>query len=1335
MSDPQEQRVALAFRERFWSDREAGRDLGLSEYLGLFPGNEEVVAREYLLALSELRSGEGGESVERSEGNRLGPYRLIKELGRGGQGVVWLAEDARLGRKVALKVLSGLGARAESTLARFRREAELASKLDHPGICGVHDTGIEGGVPYIAMRYVDGESLADRVSRLASPAGDFASTVHISLNDDTDALPAKEPAAAAKTSVDRAELDRIVAIFELAANALHAAHEVGIVHRDIKPGNIMISKDGQPLLLDFGLARDDSDHAGPSLTQTGDLFGTPAYMSPEQITGRRVRLDRRSDIYSLGVSLYQCLTLKRPFEAPTRESLYQAILTKEAQPARRLNREIPADLEVVLQCAMAKDRDKRYQTAADFAEDLRRVRCGEPILAKKVSMIGRAWRWSKRRPAAAALLAVLFLGIPTISGLGVWYWTHLDDVRAQERAQILEAVEDQLEIGFYELHHGDPEIALAAFEEALSIDARSPEAAVGLALSHNKMGEREAALQVLERASRMVAAPQALLPVKADVLRSLGKAALADALLLDAPKPDNALTWFIAGTRAMDRGHAVGQETTKGKAAFTEAEGHLHRAALASPRPRRAYLFELAHARGHCECEGAIVAADALQALWPRSAVGWYWSGFSTTAIDPQRSVSALHEAIRLEPDLVKAHFHLGASLSRQGKLDDAIATYRETIRIDPDHAPAHVNLGNSLAKQDKLDEAIAAYREAIRLKPNEASTHYNLGVTLGIQDSLVEAAASYREAIRLKRDYPEAHFNLGDISLRQAKFDEAVAYLREAIRLKVNVEHAHLRLGRALMSLGKFDEAVTAYREATQLHPDDPEAHCRLGDGLDSLGKLDESVAAYREAIRLNPEYSVAHFNLGLTLKKQGKFNESISTFQVAARLDPNNAEVHYTLGLILNTQGNSDDAAAAYREAIRLRPDFVDAHVNLGALLMRRGDLNEGVAAIREAIRLNPNFAPAHINLSVALDKQGKLDEAVTALREAIRLKPELELAHYNVGNILYRQRKFGEAVAANREAIRQTPGFALAHYNLGLALNAQGKHDEAVAAYREALRLNPDHVEAQVSIGNAHQQKGRLDEAIVAYREAVRLNPHFAQAHVNLGGALQRQGKLDEAVDSLGAAIRMNPAHVEAHGRLGGVLAQQGKFAEAIAACREALRLKPDDASGHFQLGTVFGKQGRLDEAIASIQEAVRLAPENQQFQRTLDWALGQRKSSRERVAKLRADIEREPENPRLLNDLAWLLVDPVGDASIREPKEALPLARKAVELSGRRDARILDTLAVALAANSELKEAVIVQEEILKLMNGKDVPNMTVADAEAALERYRKALAASDEGKRR
>jgi len=218
------------------------------------------------------------------DSQRVGPYRLVRELGRGGQAIVWLAEDSRIGRQVALKMLPHLGPGGEEALRRFRREAEVAARLEHPGICSVFEAEIDHGTPYIAMRYVAGETLARRLA----------------VARDAQAAPP-----------DRGALRDLALLFEKAARALHAAHEAGIVHRDVKPANLMITPEGEPVVLDFGLARED-DASAPALSLTGEVSGTPAYMSPEQMTGRS-RPDRRTDVWSLGIALYEAATLAHPF--------------------------------------------------------------------------------------------------------------------------------------------------------------------------------------------------------------------------------------------------------------------------------------------------------------------------------------------------------------------------------------------------------------------------------------------------------------------------------------------------------------------------------------------------------------------------------------------------------------------------------------------------------------------------------------------------------------------------------------------------------------------------------------------------------------------------------------------------------------------------------------------------------------------------------------------------------------------------------------------------------------------------------------------------------------
>ena len=225
----------------------------------------------------------------------LGPYRVQEELGRGGQAVVYLAEDDRLGRKVALKVLDVVRAGGSAAVERFQREAEAASRLDHPHICRIHETGEEDGTAYIAMGFYEGQPLSDLVrdARIWTEEGGPSGLFSLPGAGISSAR-LRRRSSGAHGATGRDQVLKTLALLEKTARALDHAHEEGLVHRDIKPHNIMVTPDGEPVILDFGLAHDeDTMH---SLTMTGDLVGTPAYMSPEQLLAKRVTLDRRTDI-------------------------------------------------------------------------------------------------------------------------------------------------------------------------------------------------------------------------------------------------------------------------------------------------------------------------------------------------------------------------------------------------------------------------------------------------------------------------------------------------------------------------------------------------------------------------------------------------------------------------------------------------------------------------------------------------------------------------------------------------------------------------------------------------------------------------------------------------------------------------------------------------------------------------------------------------------------------------------------------------------------------------------------------------------------------------------
>jgi serine/threonine protein kinase/formylglycine-generating enzyme required for sulfatase activity len=372
------------FVEHWVADRLAGRDADLAEYLRLYPGAESAVAKCFaeLDALGPTAPPSVPDAPASDATSGVGPFRFLRELGRGGQATVYLAHDLRFDRRVAVKVLDGAGPRFEAAARRLKREAEIVGKLNHPALCAVFDAGFERGRGFVAMRHVEGETWQRRIAQRRERSG----------------LPDKDEVRVATEFV------------AATARALHAAHEAGVVHRDVKPGNLMIAPDGAPVVLDFGLAHDAAADGAP-LTATGEVFGTPGYMAPEQVRGADGRPDRRIDVFALGASLYEAVTLKRAFDGPTRDAVLSAVVNDDPPDARRINPAVGADLAVVIETALAKEPRRRYATAAAFADDLGRVLRREPVLARPLGVVGRAALWARRRPAVASLLAVIVFGL------------------------------------------------------------------------------------------------------------------------------------------------------------------------------------------------------------------------------------------------------------------------------------------------------------------------------------------------------------------------------------------------------------------------------------------------------------------------------------------------------------------------------------------------------------------------------------------------------------------------------------------------------------------------------------------------------------------------------------------------------------------------------------------------------------------------------------------------------------------------------------------------------------------------------------------------------------
>jgi WD40 repeat protein/serine/threonine protein kinase len=469
--------------EELTAKLQAGEAVDADAILRAHPEHAEQLrqllpALEMLVGLSGSRE-ESGPAPDSVAGT-LGDFRILREVGRGGMGIVYEAEQISLGRRVALKVLPFAGALDPKRLQRFKTEAQAAAHLQHQHIVPVYYVGCERGVHFYAMQFIEGHTLAAVIRDLrqlggpqapagagptaaaGSLAGELASgrwapaqrnggdprpTTSYAPDPGLPPTSPAEPPTAPAAALSTERSTRSTAFFRTAAHlgvqaaeALEHAHGLGVLHRDVKPANLMVNADGRLWVTDFGLARLGND-AG--LTMTGDLLGTLRYMSPEQALAGRVAVDGRTDVYSLGVTLYELLTLEPAYNGRSREEVLRQVAFEEPRPPRKLNPAVPAELETIVLKAMAKAPEERYATAQELADDLRRYLDDKPIKAKRPSLRQRAAKWARRHKtlvrAAVVLLVLAVAGLAAGTLLVVQEQARTAQVQAQAATDLAAA--------------------------------------------------------------------------------------------------------------------------------------------------------------------------------------------------------------------------------------------------------------------------------------------------------------------------------------------------------------------------------------------------------------------------------------------------------------------------------------------------------------------------------------------------------------------------------------------------------------------------------------------------------------------------------------------------------------------------------------------------------------------------------------------------------------------------------------------------------------------------------------------------------------------------------
>jgi tetratricopeptide (TPR) repeat protein len=775
--------------ESFIEERRSGSSIGAREFGSrhAYLGPDLIDALESLEMFAAARPPVFAHPLR--PGAQIGAYRIVREIGRGGMGVVFEAIEQPLGRRVALKCLPPEAVSRPSARARFEREAAITSQLDHSGICTVYSAGVSEDQAWIAMRFVEGETLAERIAAARAGGERWLSLPEAS-------------------GPPRARVLAIAHCIARVARALTEAHARGFVHRDVKPSNVMITPAGEPVLLDFGLASAADADAG--LTRTGDLPGTPTYLAPETISGGFSPPDARCDVYSLGVTLYECLALAPPFSGPTRDALYHAILSDAPPPIADPDSALPRDLHVVLATALERDRSRRYAEAADLAADLERVVAGLPITARPISAVGRAARWMKREPRQAGLavgLAIAALGLAVLGGI---HLASRNRVQAAEALLSARDVEHRLVEAYHALALDDHARAETAFDDALSRDAANVEALAGRVLVSIDRHDADEARRRLERAPALA--------VFADLR------ALADGRALPAvetlPLADvDAFRLFVSGTRL--RRALITTPRSERPALAKQAYRRLTEAVLHSSTPRPLYYAERAFAASYTkDVEAARSAASSLLTQWPDDPGGMFAAAIALSDVDQAASTALLERVVELKPDF----------------------------------GPAWGTLAYRRSRAEQYQEGVVAGRTALRLNPRSFDALSATALCYTYLRCPEEARPLFARAVAVRPNTMEGWANWAQLELNEKQYELAADLLARGLACDVRDPQMNWWRGRALGLLERWPEARPHFELAVAFAPDNPAMWQGLLSATTALDDVDATELAVGRALELEP-------------------------------------------------------------------------------------------------------------------------------------------------------------------------------------------------------------------------------------------------------------------------------------------------------------------------------------------------------------------------------------------------------------------------------------------------------------------------------------------------
>ena len=1112
---------------------------------------QEIMARHPRIGEELLECLEGYIDSEPASGKdwplgSLGDYTLRRQIGRGGMGVVYEAWENSMDRRVALKVLPPGVAVDARALHRFVREAKTAGQLSHPNVVSVYGMGLKEQTPFYAMEFVAGETLAQLLDRL------------------------KTAGPEAQTPFGKKDEFRYFAtlaeVFAAVADGLQHAHSKGIIHRDIKPSNLILDREGRLRILDFGLARLEGQE---SLTMSGDIVGTPLYMSPEQARRKKIPVDHRTDIYSLGTTLYELIAGRPPFQGKDHQDTLSQIIERDPPEPRSLNPRAPRDLETIVLRCLRKDQADRYGTAEALGQDLRRFVRGDPIEARPQSRWERAARRLARHRLRIAGGAVVLAALAAIGWQAVAW-------RAGERQRLERTYDDMVLAAAFRLElaslvqnmkaggpefwglgpgsgatisrasHLDPvQDAMRSLEDCRRLLPARPEARYHLARALVLLGREKEAQEILEG---LISAKSAFVPavtLRADVLRRRGAPEAAESLVAEA------------GRRSSGDWERMWLEIWR--------DGKAGR--LAEVVENYTKLIDLA-ARGREPFLGSTLLARL---------------GRGRAAFDAKDLVQALKDFNTVEslvPEATLPALLAGVTWFEMGRRDEAEAVFRR--------------LFETTDRKDEVAEAVWGLHE--------------------IQWSDHEGALPWAERIAV-------------VSARESRRAYTLWYLgrhREAedagrTALEQDPEDfvAYRNLGLVFLMSGNHVEGREVLERGLERFPDSSHLRYALGESYLNGPEhdLDRAISNLERASRL-PDAVVTTLSYSLLARcyfQRGDLARSMDMNRKALEIGSREVDVPYFLRANLGEVGSNFLSAGMLPEAIdafdrAIANPFVRGpflYMKKGEALAAEGKLEEGLALLRQAQPLLPRLIEPFEMAGRLLELQEKPDDAVREYLGAIAIPSGEGATKVRIARILLspanrlRPDTLDAAAETLEKAVDGAPGNPWTSISLALALSARrgaGDRERALALLLPLLEGDGKEAALEVRLLEGLERVLAAFAGDTSGGSPLALLPSLPPYRaIDAAIAAGPDPRDTEGIDPIVERFAASSGDGEGQGRLlyleGSLLARAGLFPQSIEKLEELTSLDPESPEPVLRLAEVLRRGDQSERAAATLRSALK------------------------------------------------------------------------------------------------------------------------------------------------